>query len=81
MDTQTLGTYFSIWNDSWKLFRRYAERFPLTEQDWRELLDDVSMFSKTHGGDTKSTIRMAVLVWDMLEAEYKKNKDGEKITA
>ena len=74
-----LKAYFNIWNDSWKMFRKYAGKAPLSEKDWCDIIREGNNFRATHGGEDYLATKMVVLVMDMLAHEQK--KDERKISA
>lgn len=66
----------SLWSDSWKHFRKYAEKIPLTDQEWTEEVDEKAELVKKYdtGNCKRIAHRIMILIEDELEQLDKEAK-------
>lgn len=43
-----LKAYHTIWNESWKYFKKYAEQIPMTEAAWDRAIRETCEFAEQY---------------------------------
>lgn len=62
-----LKTYHTIWNESWKYFKTYAEQMPMDEAAWERAIRMTSEFVKQHPENEAFARAMILVVEKELE--------------
>lgn len=57
-----LSQYHDIWNESWRYFRHYAEKIPLSDEDWKEVIDMSSIFVDRHMDHERFARKLIVII-------------------
>ena len=67
-----LQKHHELWNESWRYFRHYAEKIPLSDDDWVEAIRMMSEFVDRHLENEAFARKLIIMVMRELEAQDKK---------
>jgi len=71
-----LKTYHTIWNESWKYFKTYAEQMPMDEAAWERAIRMTSEFVKQHPENEAFARAMILTVEHELEERDREAHKG-----
>ena len=71
-----LKQYHTIWNDSWRFFKTYAEQMPMDEAAWERAIQMTSEFVKQHPENEEFARAMILAVEHELEVQDKAMRKG-----
>ncbi len=43
-----IGIYYSAITDAWKFFKKYAERLPISDSEWQQVIGEASEITKQY---------------------------------
>lgn len=62
-----LKAYHTIWNESWKFFKTYAEQMPMDDAAWERAIRMLPEFVNRHPDHQKLARKMIIAVESELE--------------
>lgn len=71
-----LKQYHTIWNDSWRFFKTYAEQMPMDEAAWERAIQMTSEFVKQHPENEEFARAMILVIEHELEVQDKAIRKG-----
>lgn len=69
-----LKQYHSLWNDTWKLFRKYCEAVPLSDAQWRSFVDESAALVEDHKEHDTLAIKLMIAISDEVDRIDKEAK-------
>lgn len=71
-----LKTYHTIWNDSWRYFKTYAEQMPMDEAAWNRAILMTDKFVREHPEHEAFARAMILAIEHELEVQDKAMRKG-----
>lgn len=62
-----LKTYHTIWNESWKYFKTYAEQTPMADATWERAIRMLAEFVNRHPDHEEFARKMILVIEKELE--------------
>lgn len=67
MTREDIRDYHDIVTEAWKMFRLYADRVPLNDDEWQEVVNLTDDIVKRHTGHDRYARKAVMVVVDELE--------------
>lgn len=76
MNEKELREYNTIWNDSWRFFKTYAEQMPMDEAAWERAIRMTDKFVREHPEHEAFARAMILAIEHELEVQDKAMRKG-----
>lgn len=73
-----LKTYHTIWNDSWRFFKTYAEQMPMTDATWNRAILMTDKFVREHPEHEAFARALILVIEHELEVQDKAARKEKK---